>query len=89
MKRLAALILFIALPAEAATVVVVPRAALIVRATPRVGPAVRPTIRPNARATKTPMYWGWLWVGTGRSPVQERQEREVPQVGGSPVSPVR
>ena len=71
MKRLAALILFIALPAEAATVVVVPRAVPMVRATPRVGPAVRPSVRPNTRATKTPMYWGWLWASPAAAPCKK------------------
>ena len=71
MKRLAALVLFIALPAEAATVVVVPRAAPMVRATPRIGPTVRPTVRPNARAAKTPMYWGWLWSAPAAAPCKK------------------
>ena len=71
MKRLAALALFLALPAEAATVVVVPRAAPMVRATPRVGPTVRPSVRPNVRATKTPMYWGWLWSAPAAAPCKK------------------
>jgi hypothetical protein len=61
MRRLAALVLFVALPAEAGTVVVVPRAPVVVaRPMPRVAPAMRPSVRPNTPHAKTPSY-SWLW----------------------------
>jgi len=63
MRRLAALVLFVAVPAEAGTVVVVPRAPVVVaRPMPRVAPAMRHSVRPNTHA-KAPSY-SWLWWST-------------------------
>jgi hypothetical protein len=51
MKRLAAVMLaLIAVPAEARTVVVVPRATVVAKPMPRMAPGMRSTVRPNARA---------------------------------------
>jgi hypothetical protein len=62
MRRLAALVFFIALPAEAGTVVVVPRAPVVVaRPMPRVAPAMRHSVRPNGPRVKTTPTYSWLW----------------------------
>ena len=71
MKRLAVLVLFLALPAEARTVVVTPRPAPVVRPMPRVVPTVRPTVRPNLPRATTPTYSWWLWSSPAAKPCKK------------------
>jgi hypothetical protein len=67
MKRLAVLVLFLAVPAEAKTVVVVPRTAPIVRPMPR----VVPTARPNVPRATTSTYSWWPWSGPAKAPCKK------------------
>jgi hypothetical protein len=70
MKKLAALmLLLVAVPAEAGTVVVVPRATVVARPMPRVGPSVRP----NARV-KTPTYSWWWWSTPAATPCKKGKD---------------
>ena len=70
MKRLAALMLIlIAVPAEARTVVIVPRATVVAKPVPRVGPAMR-----NAPRAKTTPTYNWWWWSTPAAPCKKGKD---------------
>jgi hypothetical protein len=75
MKRLAAVMLvLIAVPAEARTVVVVPRATVVAKPMPRMAPGMRSTVRPNAPRVKTPTYSWWWWSSPAAAPCKKGKD---------------